>query len=306
MTRMSDHLPYLSEHLEKCNIWLLETNHSFRYAKIFEKINGSGSLQREMARKVIGWVGCSPAPMTIFELEQALIIPAMPSDGSARTSSRLEPVELCGPVVEIVDEHVQFVHFTAREYVRPSSKHGFLDSLQRRYFFSQKKDSHIDRTESAFTLATTCITYLCRREHDLDLEDDEFVDGVTHGDYRLHYYAATFWPTLVEIYVSALAPEGRTQTQLRDLIDILDSLRTERQNTQFKESTTRKDFHALELLKKSSREVYGILCDAADLRSKSSSSLYRVDKGKCVRGGRALDAADCHPVTQIITNRNNG
>lgn len=65
----------------------------------------------------MGWVGCSPTPLTIQELDQALMVDVDNLDSSVRTSSNLNLVELCGPIVEVADEYVQFVHFTVKEYV---------------------------------------------------------------------------------------------------------------------------------------------------------------------------------------------
>ena len=71
---------------------------------------------RNKARNILGWVGCSPTPLTIQELEQALMIDIETGRNRGR-SSKLDIVQLCGPIVEVVDQYVQFVHFTVKEYV---------------------------------------------------------------------------------------------------------------------------------------------------------------------------------------------
>jgi len=70
---------------------------------------------RDKARKLIGWVGSSPKSLSIQEIEQALTIRMDDFDGDVRVIAKLNPVQVCGPILEVVDDYVQFVHFTARE-----------------------------------------------------------------------------------------------------------------------------------------------------------------------------------------------
>jgi hypothetical protein len=53
--------------------------------------------------------------MTIEELEQALSIRIGDYGQIPKGYSTLNLVRLCGPVVEVADGEVQFVHFTAKE-----------------------------------------------------------------------------------------------------------------------------------------------------------------------------------------------
>ncbi len=54
--------------------------------------------------------------MTIKEIEQALRSSHEDTEGSARViGGVLDMPKICGPIVEVVDEYVQFVHFTAKE-----------------------------------------------------------------------------------------------------------------------------------------------------------------------------------------------
>lgn len=72
-------------------------------------------MARNKTRKILGWIGSSPTPLTIHELEQALLVDVENLHSSVRVSSSLNVVELCGPIVEVVDEYVHFVHFTVKE-----------------------------------------------------------------------------------------------------------------------------------------------------------------------------------------------
>jgi hypothetical protein len=70
---------------------------------------------KEKARKLIGWIGCSPISLTIQELEQAVTVTTQGVKGNGLVLSRLDIARICGPVVEIVNDYVQFVHFTVQE-----------------------------------------------------------------------------------------------------------------------------------------------------------------------------------------------
>jgi hypothetical protein len=91
------------------------------YERIWRRINEHlpTNTVREKARQILGWVGCSPVPLTIRELEQALLI--NPADIEQRPTGMsgmtvLDIVRICGPVVEDANDELHFVHFTAKQY----------------------------------------------------------------------------------------------------------------------------------------------------------------------------------------------
>lgn len=53
--------------------------------------------------------------MTLKEIEQALVVDLENPSKDPRVQSKTNVVEICGPIVEIVNGYVQFVHFTVRE-----------------------------------------------------------------------------------------------------------------------------------------------------------------------------------------------
>lgn len=62
--------------------------------------------------------------MTLKEIEQTLLIdPDCPSK-LPRVQAKVNVIRICGPIVDVVDGYVQFVHFTVREYVK--RKHPLL------------------------------------------------------------------------------------------------------------------------------------------------------------------------------------
>lgn len=90
------------------------------YSRILKRINNIPSgIAKSKARRLLGFVGCSPTPLTVYELDQLLTLELCQGgedvDYSGTFSVNLRPVDLCGPIVEVVDEYVQLVHFTVKE-----------------------------------------------------------------------------------------------------------------------------------------------------------------------------------------------
>jgi len=91
-------------------------NFCTRYARILKRIsNLSPPTLRDKARKLLGWIGSSTTPLTIQEIEKALTIRMSDLDGDVKVIARLNPVRVCGPILEVVDDYVHFVHFTVKE-----------------------------------------------------------------------------------------------------------------------------------------------------------------------------------------------
>jgi hypothetical protein len=67
----------------------------------------------------LAWIGCTPIPLTTFELEQILLVDVAADDVAAEEAPSVETavnfVKTCGPIIEIVNDRPQFVHFTAKE-----------------------------------------------------------------------------------------------------------------------------------------------------------------------------------------------
>lgn len=93
-------------------------NSSYSYARILKRVNNLPLAKaRKTTQDILGWIGCSPTPLTIHELEQALLVDVENIQNAGRESFGLDIIKLCGPIVEVIDEYVQFVHFTVKEYV---------------------------------------------------------------------------------------------------------------------------------------------------------------------------------------------
>jgi hypothetical protein len=54
-------------------------------------------------------------------MEHALTVSIDDKEGNTRVRARLNIIQICGPIVEVVDDYVQFVHFTVKELVLSQS-----------------------------------------------------------------------------------------------------------------------------------------------------------------------------------------
>ncbi|KAE8378971.1 NACHT domain protein [Aspergillus bertholletiae] len=153
------------------------------YQRIFQRINNMDPRRREERRKVLGWVGCAPIPMTISEMEQALLVNPDPDCSIHVPASIIQKafLEMCGPLLEIVDGKLQFVHFTVRQYI-----------------FSPDISDFIDEGKATRGLAATLLAYLASDIMDPDLDDDEISRNILWGKYRLLQYAHLYLPTLLQ------------------------------------------------------------------------------------------------------------
>ncbi|KAN0108843.1 hypothetical protein V8E51_008585 [Hyaloscypha variabilis] len=181
MTAIHNELQVLPENLDDA------------YARILERINNLNPLAlRDKARKLLGWVGSSPTPLNIYEIEQALNIKMDDIKGNVRVIARLNPVRVCGPILEVVDDYVQFPNIP----------------------------NCINISDATLSLATCCIQYLCQEHHDRDLSDDELRDNILAGVYRLHEYSVTMWPELVQRYIQ-FAKSASPPSKLIELFQFL-------------------------------------------------------------------------------------
>lgn len=184
----------------------LPTSLEDAYGRVLQHINSHKDPQRrKLAHSILGWVGCAPTPMTLKEIEQALLVdPKLPFK-PPRVQSIVNVVQICGPIIDIADGYVQFVHFTVREYI-----------------FNGNIQNSISLSETALDLAIRCLVYMCQDHHDPDLTEDELDANIIWGAYRLHHFSSRFWLDLIHGYLTLSGSETIPDTltdQLRTLLE---------------------------------------------------------------------------------------
>jgi hypothetical protein len=102
---------------------------------------------------------------------------------------------LCGPILEVVDGYLYFVHFTAKESVATQRLFNELTDCYR--YVLTHKDNFIDFTNAQYSLATTCLRYLSSNILD-PFEDDTVIDeNIVSGKYCLFSFTSRHWLELV-------------------------------------------------------------------------------------------------------------
>ncbi|KAI1122503.1 hypothetical protein F5Y10DRAFT_72272 [Nemania abortiva] len=209
------------------------------YHRIFHRINTATPANRKRCRKILGLIGCATTPMTIFEMEHALAV-----DFKKEYHDPPSPLEnfnfvkSCGPIIEVVEETVQFVHFTVQEYI-----------------FSPEIDSYIDRAKAVHNLASTLLAYLGSGVLDMDLDDEEIADNIVRGKYRLFEYAVFHWPTLIH----------QLHGKRRIHEDLLKRLVERGTNFEFGNYETPTRHYRDEQVRKNMPQVYDMVCHTFQL-----------------------------------------
>ena len=88
-----------------------------RYARILERIKTSPDRTRAAAERILQWLGCASNSQHLRpeEILQALVI-EKGSEGFKIGRKALRDLrQTRGPIIEIEDGYVRFVHFSAKE-----------------------------------------------------------------------------------------------------------------------------------------------------------------------------------------------
>ncbi|KAF3066316.1 hypothetical protein CFAM422_009490 [Trichoderma lentiforme] len=228
------------------------------YGRLFEKIDRKSEIVKKKCRLILGWISCSPIPLTLLELEQALVVTI---SETSRVSSPLNFVRLCGPIIEVVEGNIQFVHFTVKEYIH--SRH--------------KIENHIDLTEATLSLAICCIRYLCQDHHSPDINEKDLEAGIKMGKYRLHYYAADTWLNLVTQYLRL----NQSHVLSEELITTLHKFYEEQCKQDLSGHTELREQRypsELQQLESHYPNLFYFLRGVAQFQQKCSTSLYHLEQ----------------------------
>ncbi|KAF4952521.1 hypothetical protein FGADI_6756 [Fusarium gaditjirri] len=237
----------------------LPTSLEDTYGRVLQHIDASPDPQRRNhARSILGWVGCAPSPMTLKEIEQALLVdPDCPSK-LPRVQARVNVVQICGPIIDVVDDCVQFVHFTVREYI-----------------FSTKIKNSISLSEMALDLAIRCVSYMCQDHHDPYLTEDEIDANILWGAYRLHQFSSSFWLDLVHEYLTLSGSGTMPDTLIYQLRILLET----RSSDHYTETDQRKGsiYPAILGLECQEADLVEMLKGCAEFQTKLSKPDFRIN-----------------------------
>ncbi|KAK7978462.1 NACHT domain protein [Apiospora saccharicola] len=181
------------------------------YARILTRINTKlSSTQKATAQRVLQWLSCALRPLREEEMLQILVIDPRATNFANGKRFNADIRGICGPIIEVVDGTVRFVHFSAKQYIE------------------DKKFQFLDLEKVALDAAITCSAYL-RHDSLSALFDDlsspeEIQQHILSRDFVFFDYAATMWLqhiSLVE-YSEAFEESGLTDilSQLLETRDL--------------------------------------------------------------------------------------
>ncbi|KAI9684612.1 MAG: hypothetical protein M1822_005700 [Bathelium mastoideum] len=147
------------------------------YGRIIERIDNRLRLREQKeARTILSWVACSNFPFTKEEIQFAVSMSNGVNPSKANHESFLNIIQRCGPIIEIFEGVVQFVHFTAKEYL-----------------FNEQSGHYLQEAECNKSIALTCIHYLSSHCFDLGISEDDVKEYILSGAYVLESYACGLW-----------------------------------------------------------------------------------------------------------------
>ncbi|KAL8828541.1 MAG: hypothetical protein Q9191_002532 [Dirinaria sp. TL-2023a] len=147
------------------------------YDRILKRISqDTSTLEQERARAILQWVSCSIVPMSRNEIQTALSVARGKDPFRGSKGLLLDVVRSCGPILEVIDDYVFFVHFSAKEYL-----------------FSSQSLQYLKDSEANSAVASTCLKYLSSDCCNIELSDEAIKEGILRGAYVLLDYAASYW-----------------------------------------------------------------------------------------------------------------
>ncbi|KAH1932003.1 hypothetical protein KXV48_007907 [Aspergillus fumigatus] len=232
------------------------------YSRVLVRINKlRPPSARDKARRILAWVGCSPTPLTVQEIEQALMIKPGSLELERKVIASPNLNRLCGPIIEIIDGYIQFVHFTVKEYL-----------------FSPAIDGHISLVQATLDLAICCMTFLSQSHYNIKtlVDDDGFTGLILGGSYRLHHFAVNGWYELVKKYLQLT----QNKPLPSELVHCLRTLIFRRHNDEF--TAERDPFFKpayLQPIKTEYPDLYHFLVSIAQFHERCSQTWYHVNEG---------------------------
>lgn len=147
----------------------------------------------------------------------------------------LNVVRRCGPIVEIIDDSIYFVHFSAKEYVL-NHPVCYIEMLLTtyRYLLSTESGKYLNDSQSNMNVATTCLKYLRSECFDPELIDEDVKSGILRGGYVLQDYAVSYW---IE-HVMRASSYGLSTQLTEQLSREIEETLTLRANSAFEEKRT--------------------------------------------------------------------
>ncbi|OTA59127.1 hypothetical protein K449DRAFT_466839 [Hypoxylon sp. EC38] len=151
----------------------------------------SKSTTQPVVRTILQWVACAQRPLREEEMLQILAVQPGQEDFTDGCRVFRDIRKLCGPIIEINEGNIRFVHFSAKEYLLHEQSNSFL----------KLPDAHLDAT-------LFCATYLSFQSLNplfSLLRDDIFQvqQPFLDGDYVMFEYTSMYFLDHLKAFLEA-------------------------------------------------------------------------------------------------------
>lgn len=85
------------------------------YQKVLRRISDMPSSVSKISKRILAYIACSPLPIMVREMEQLILLDPGVLEEVPTVRVSMNVVQYCGPLVEVVEDKLQFVHFTVKE-----------------------------------------------------------------------------------------------------------------------------------------------------------------------------------------------
>ncbi|KAI1802020.1 hypothetical protein F4811DRAFT_555212 [Daldinia bambusicola] len=180
------------------------------YGRLLDRIKSELSqVQRNVARTVLQWVACARRPLREEEILQMLAIEPQKPDFTRGPKEFRDIFTACGPIIEVQNDCIHFVHFSAKEYLLHEQSGGFLNL-----------------TEAHLNATLLCATYLSFQSlNSLFHVSGEAVHTqkqIIDGGYVMFEYTSAFFLEHLKTYLRSRNPNSDASlvTALRKLQEV--------------------------------------------------------------------------------------
>ncbi|KAI2621405.1 hypothetical protein GGS26DRAFT_262370 [Hypomontagnella submonticulosa] len=168
------------------------------YGRLLTRIKSKLShTLRTTVRTILQWVTCARRPLREEEILQVLAIEPDKADFTKGRKEFRDICKACGPIIEINESTVQFVHFSAKEYLLHEQSARFLNL----------PEAHVNAT-------LVCTAYLAFSSLDTlfsrHLGKPNIQQEVMEGDYIMFEYASTAFLEHLKLSLESQDPNLET------------------------------------------------------------------------------------------------
>ncbi|KAK3898167.1 hypothetical protein C8A05DRAFT_38248 [Staphylotrichum tortipilum] len=170
------------------------------YGRLISSMEAKATTQNhvEAIRRVLMMAVCAGRPLREQELLQFLGVDTSTNGLAFSRTEHPNIVRDCGPILQVVDGVVRFIHLTAKEYLLREPGNNF----------PKLADAHL-------SAALACITYLSSTSLDILFPEPGGAAGITHrmlnGDFVFLTYAVTQYINHIKAWLDHKDPQDSTE-----------------------------------------------------------------------------------------------